>query len=141
MEIKHQTLATLPQLEYCSDCSLNNQGRMKLSHYFKNNLCVVSLEGNIAWGEVKEVDQYVTPLLENEQSKGMILNLKKVKFIDSNGLGLVINIYKSLQKQQAPLALCYLNSEYREFFQWAKLDESISICHTEQEALVALQQF
>ena len=112
---------------------------MKASHYFKNNICVVSVEGDISFKKIEEVEKYIIPLLDNENIKVMILNCEKVDRIDSTGFNLIITIYNALKKQQASFSFCCLNSENRELFEWQKLDKFIDSYSTEEEALAAFK--
>ena len=74
---------------------------MVFNHRIDKSICVVSIEGNIALDGVNEAKEYLRPLLENKDVKGLLINFAQVNFIDSSGIGLIVSIFKTLQQREA----------------------------------------
>ena len=96
---------------------------------------IIAVEGNIALDNVNEMKKFITPHLENEQVKGLVINFGKVDFIDSSGIGLIVSIFKTLQKRKANFALSQMSTKNREIFSMTKLDRILSICENDAEAI------
>lgn len=68
----------------------------------KNNLYIYlegELDQSVATALRTELDNY----LQNTTAKNVILNLKKLSFMDSTGIGLILGRYKNLKKRNIPL--------------------------------------
>jgi anti-anti-sigma factor len=73
-------------------------GAMKLSTRKTGNVVIIDIEGKVVLGEGDvEVKKTVDDLL-NRGNKKFILNLAKVPYLDSAGLGEIIRCYTTLRK-------------------------------------------
>lgn len=104
----------------------------------EGDICIIGIEGNIALDNVNEMKKYVTPHLEDDDIKGLILNFGKVDFIDSSGIGLIVSIFKILQKKQGKFILSQMSTKNREIFSMTKLDRILPICENDQEAMAQI---
>ena len=108
---------------------------MRFDHRFEGTSCIVAIDGNIALDGTNEVKEYVKPFLEDAKISGLILNFANVNFIDSSGIGLVVSIFKSLQKRKAKFALSDLSQKNREIFNMTRLDKILTISENDDQAL------
>lgn len=111
---------------------------MKFQHRNQDNVCILTIEGNLALEGVGEVKNYVKPLLTDRSILAILINFEKVEFIDSSGIGLIVSIYKTLQQRQAKLMLSALSKKNSEIFNMTRLDKIMSIYATEEEALASV---
>ena len=72
---------------------------MKLNHSIENNICIVSMNGDFLHDEVPEVKTYMNPLIENESVTVLILDLEKVDYIGSSGIGFIGATFKTLKER------------------------------------------
>ncbi|HLS20444.1 MAG TPA: STAS domain-containing protein [Bacillota bacterium] len=79
--------------------------------------------------DIYTVDQIKKDLLPLTEKKGhiVIVNLKKVNYMDSTGLGLFIKALKSTQKHKSKLKLTQLQKRVARLFKITGLDEVIQI--------------
>lgn len=89
--------------------------------------------GNVAYlsGEVdvytaSKLKETLNPLAE-EAGKDLIVDLTKVDYIDSTGLGIFIGALKSSEKAGTSLQLTGLNERVRRLFEITGLNEVIEI--------------
>ncbi|MBF0277757.1 MAG: STAS domain-containing protein [SAR324 cluster bacterium] len=116
---------------------------MKISHRHENQICIVSLEGGLIQKEVGDLKNYMLPLLEDKHTKTLVLNMKRIKDIDSAGIGMLVSIYKNIQKRQQEgpdesqlvMVLCGLNQKCRKIFSMVQIDKIMKIYETEEEVL------
>ena len=112
---------------------------MRIKHRMNNkNICLITIDGNIALEGVADLKNYVKPFLENQKVDTIVINFDKVDFIDSSGIGLVVSMYKTLQQRQARLLLTHLSKKNTEIFHMTRLDKILSIYPTEEEALASV---
>lgn len=111
---------------------------MRIKHNIDNNICIITIDGNIALEGVGEVKSYVKPFLQDGAVKAILINFERVEFIDSSGIGLIVSIYKTLQQRQAKLLLCHLSKKNNEIFNMTRLDKILSIHPTQEDAISSL---
>ncbi len=109
---------------------------MKPIHRIENNVGIVSI-GNDS--TAKEVNIIVEPLLRDASLKGLVLNLAEMTWINSSIVGVIVDAFLELKKHQKKLLLCQLSQKVHNTFTLIRLDATIGICETEQEALASLQ--
>jgi anti-sigma B factor antagonist len=83
------------------------------------------------------------PLLEaiGEGAKAVMVDLTKCGFIDSTGLGVIVEGWKTLQErngERAMLSICCPEPEVRRLLEVTGLDQAITIRDTREEALEPL---
>lgn len=113
---------------------------MVFNHRIDQNVCVVSIEGNIALDGVNEAKEYLRPLLEDKKTKGLLINFGQVNFIDSSGIGLIVSLFKTLQQREAKFGLSNLSKKNEEIFTITRLNKILDIYPSESEALSAMSK-
>lgn len=83
--------------------------------------------------------QEMAPLLMSTSSSGhkLILDLGRVRFIDSRGCGAILSILKHLVAQGGDLALCQVNDSVRTVFEMIRMHRICEIYPSREEALHA----
>ncbi|MCB9858534.1 MAG: STAS domain-containing protein [Phycisphaerales bacterium] len=94
---------------------------------------IVSLSG--------DVDLHHAPALHaalvqvaNERPNRFILDLKDVPYIDSSGVGTLVEVFRRVSAYKGKMVLFGLNDRVRSVFEITKLDRFFNICATEAEA-------
>ena len=88
---------------------------------------------------VNDAKEYLKPLLEQQDLKGILINFGQVNFIDSSGIGLIVSIFKTLQQRGAKFGLTDLSKKNEEIFNITRLNKILDIYASESEALSAMQ--
>ena len=73
--------------------------------------------------------------LANQKQISLILNLKRVEFIDSTGLGTMVMCFTALQKQGGALKLLHLSKRQIELLVLTKLTTIFEVFDDEQDAI------
>lgn len=84
--------------------------------------------------EVKgEVDLYSAPKLKEsllslveKGAQWILIDLRRVSYIDSSGLAAIIEVLRKLKDQKGDIILCSPASNVRSAFRIARLDEAVS---------------
>ena len=69
---------------------------MKLTTDMQSGVFIVRIEGELDLSSVNEFRQIADKVLDNQRSKYLLMNLEKLTFIDSSGLGAILGRYKKV---------------------------------------------
>lgn len=85
-----------------------------------------------------EFKRDVAPLLEANTK--LVLDLSRLRFIDSSGLGAFISCLRKLNATGGDLKLCGMSKQVRSVFELVRLHRVFDICATSEEAVHAFGQ-
>ena len=109
---------------------------LKLGHYSKDGIEVIDVEG--------EIDIYTAPrlreLLIDLASKNryqLIVNLDKVEFLDSTGLGVLVGGLKRVRAHDGSLDLVCTQERILKIFRITGLTQVFGIHQTVEQAIAA----
>jgi anti-sigma B factor antagonist len=98
-------------------------------------VAVVWLDGRIVLGEETVALREKVKGLLGEGKKKLVLDLKKVTFIDSSGLGALVAAHASAKSSGATLRLCNLGSRTHELLQITRLVTIFEVSNSEADAV------
>ena len=108
---------------------------MKVTVRQIDQVCVVDLSGKITIGEGDRVlRETLQELLENDQWR-ILLNLAKVPYMDSSGIGELIAGYKHAKEKNGSLKLLSPSDRVEELLRLTRLQEVVETFRDEQEAI------
>ena len=109
---------------------------LKLGHYAKDGIEVIDVQG--------EIDMYTAPrlreLLIDLVSKGsyqLVVNLDKVGFLDSTGLGVLVGALRRVRAHDGSLDLICTQQRILKIFRITGLTEVFGIYQTVDQAIAA----
>jgi len=103
-----------------------------------NGMAVLTLSGRIVLGkESSALREKVNGLLVGGNKK-IILNVDRVGYIDSSGLGILVAMYHAAKSHGASLALCHLGAHFEGVMQITKLLTVFDTYKTEADAVRGL---
>ncbi len=77
---------------------------------------------------------------EIEDETNVLLDLNRITFIDSSGLGVFLSCLKSLSKKNGDLKICNITKSVRVLFELVRLHQIIEVFNSQEEALAAFRQ-
>lgn len=95
---------------------------------------IVALAGEVDLHHTPEVHKVLVTACQ-EQPGLLVLNLKAVTYMDSSGIGTLVEVFRRVNGYGGKLVLCGLNERVHSVFEITKLDRFFKICDSEQEAL------
>ncbi len=108
---------------------------MKATVRQTGQVSVVDLSGRITIGEGDMVlRERVQELLENGQGQ-ILLNLEKVPYMDSSGIGELVAGYKRAKKKSGTIKLLNASARVRKLLELTRLDGVFETFRDEKEAL------
>ena len=107
---------------------------MAYSHRLVSGIDIVDISDSMDLYSVPDLKKFCKNLTHKEGVK-ILLTLEKVHFLDSSGLGMLTNLYFECQQKGIPLKLARLSAEAKRLFVLTKLEQSIPIYETEEDAI------
>jgi len=108
--------------------------RMNINERTVNDVTVLDLEGNLALNENARYRKHVTGSIDAGARK-LIVNLARVKYMDSRGLGELISCYTALRRVNGHVKLLHLNNRLQYLLAITKLDSVFETFDSEPTAV------
>jgi stage II sporulation protein AA (anti-sigma F factor antagonist) len=102
----------------------------------KNNVLCIRLAGELDHHTAEELRQRVTSKIEENKINHIILNLEKLSFMDSSGLGVILGRYKQIKSNGGEMVVCSISPAVKRLFDMSGL---FKIIRLEQDEVFALQ--
>lgn len=112
---------------------------MNITHELKENYLQVFFEGDLALDGVYQAERYLDRLFETPDWDGMLINLKDTRYIDSQGISLIIVTYRQLTEEGKKFILCNLDKEQSTLLKSLAIDKVIPLSNSEEEAFELLK--
>ncbi|WP_003542572.1 anti-sigma F factor antagonist [Desulfotomaculum nigrificans] len=111
---------------------------MHLDIEHKENTLLVRLGGELDLGVADELRLALDKLLHEKKAKHLILNLSRVTFIDSSGLGVILGRYKRLVQQGGQIILVGAQPPVKRILELSGLLQIMQDCPDETQALAKI---
>jgi len=107
---------------------------MEINQREKDSISILDIQGEIDLYNAPEIKEIIQKLI-NEQKYNIIINLEKVSYIDSSGIGALISSLSNLKKYQGSLKIINVYASVKKVFELTKLTSFFEIYDSEDEAL------
>jgi len=99
-----------------------------ISSSIQNNDFVLRFEGNIIAAQVPQMAEEIKEiLLEDEEYGTVVADLSQVEYIDSNGITLIIAMYRSVESEGKSFRVIGAREEISNLFKIIQLDRIFNI--------------
>lgn len=113
---------------------------MKTSILQHGPATVIALEGNLMGGpDASSLNSQIHSLLE-EGKKAVVLDMSKVQFINSSGLGLLIGTVNALRSAGGTLKVAGASEKIRTLIKITKLEGLFELYSSVDEAVAAVKK-
>ena len=109
---------------------------MDINKRTRDEIVILDITGEIDLYNAPEIKDIINKLIE-EQKYNVIINLEKVSYIDSSGIGALISSLSNLKKYQGGLKIINVYASVRKVFELTKLTSFFEIYDSEDDALAA----
>jgi anti-sigma B factor antagonist len=110
---------------------------MNISSRIEGDVAILILTGRLDLTSANELKSASRDIM-GTGSRKMILNMGKVDFINSSGLGTLVSILKDVRSANGRLKLSNLAPYVKEIFEITQLNNIFDICEDEKHAKNAL---
>ena len=103
------------------------QETSKVAFKREDDLLIVELMGEINILDVNDFKEIIKEKIKEEKAKRVLLDMKKVPFMDSSGLGMLISLYKFVNENEGEIVYTGLSDYILKILSFAKLDKIFTI--------------
>jgi anti-anti-sigma factor len=96
------------------------------------NHALVAVDGDLDSAEVQDMRDDVEAVIV--AGRPVIIDISKVEFIDSSGIGLIVHVYKSLTARKIKVVLSGASEQPLELLKATQLDRFLTFSKTLDEA-------
>jgi stage II sporulation protein AA (anti-sigma F factor antagonist) len=100
-------------------------------------LCI-RLSGELDHHTADELREKATALIEENEIRHIVLNLERLSFMDSSGLGVILGRYKQIKQVHGEMVVCAISPAVQRLFDMSGLFKIIKMEPTEEFALQRL---
>lgn len=111
---------------------------LEITQHGANGICVLALKGRLVLGDESSGYRTTVHNLLSAGTKRIVINLEHARYIDSAGLGALIETHRSTKEKGGRLALCSLGPNFRQALEYAKL---LPVFETFPDEAAAVQSF
>ncbi|MBA9027266.1 MULTISPECIES: anti-sigma F factor antagonist [Bacillaceae] len=104
----------------------------------KNQVLCIRLRGELDHHTAVELKQQAESVLEKQEIKHIVLNLKELTFMDSSGLGVILGRYNQIKKNDGEMVVCAISPSIKRLFDMSGLFKIIKLDISEEYALQRL---
>ena len=108
---------------------------LKLGHYTKDGIEVIDVTGNIDISTAPRLRELLTDLASKNNQ--LIINLERVEFLDSTGLGVLVGGLKRVRAHDGSLELVCTRERILKIFRITGLAKVFGIHQTVDQAIAA----
>lgn len=109
---------------------------MEIKTRVVENVKILELAGSLDWSGARLLRRAVIDATAGQPAQ-VVVNLRKVNFLDSSGLSTLVVGLKRARKNQGNLCLCGLQSPVRMIFELTRFDKVFEIFVSEEDAILA----
>lgn len=98
---------------------------------------VVSIEGEVDLYNAKELKDILDQKIKNQQYE-IVINLEKVPFMDSSGIGTLVTAMYKLKKYHGNLKVCNVHGSVAKVFKLTGMESHLQVLEDEKAAIASL---
>lgn len=104
----------------------------------KQDVLIVRLEGEIDHHEAKALREEWQDHMYHQAVKHVIVNVEKVSFMDSSGIGVLLGRYKEVTQVGGEMVICSITQPIKRIFDMSGLFKIVRLQKDERESLSIL---
>lgn len=112
---------------------------MKIEETLHNGIIILTIKGKMTDPNINDIHEKVKKLIENGITK-VVIDLGKVKWINSRGLGILSSSYASLKNKGGSLKIARAGDKINSILMITRLDSILETFPTIEEAVNAFHK-
>lgn len=111
---------------------------MKIKAKKKKEIWIVEVDGAIKAGDEFALAEELENCLKQSEVPKIIVDLKKVTFVNSAALGIFLNIFKEIESVNGHFGLCSPNNDVDHLLNLTRLNSILEVYKNQEEAYDSL---
>lgn len=99
------------------------------------NTLIVRVKGELDMLMADKMRSDIDKKMDNNEIKNLILNMEKVSFIDSSGLGVILGRYKKISSKNGHMYIVGARPQVEKILYFSGINKLISMCRNEQDVI------
>ena len=112
---------------------------LKVRNHYNPDALIIDLDGDFDLYASHAVKLEIVKLVE-QGNHIILLNMEKVKYIDSTGIGALIKIMLLLKPLNGTVKLYNVNETPRRVLKLTMVDKMLEVCETEETAINSIKR-
>jgi stage II sporulation protein AA (anti-sigma F factor antagonist) len=104
----------------------------------KHDVLCIRLAGELDHHTAEELRELASKAIEESNIRHIVLNLERLTFMDSSGLGVILGRYKQIKQVHGEMVVCAISPAIERLFDMSGLFKIIRLEQTEDFALQRL---
>ena len=113
--------------------------KMKIKTKTKNNIWIVEIDGPIKSGMEFDLADELESILHQSEVPKIVIEMKKVPFINSAALGIFLNIYREVEKRNGRFGMASISSDVDNLLEITKLGSVLEVFKNQDDALDSIK--
>ncbi|HPU22026.1 anti-sigma B factor antagonist [Thermoclostridium caenicola] len=105
----------------------------------RDGFTIASIEGQVRISTQNEFMEHMDTLFQTRGSQTVLLDMEKVSYMNSAGIGIIVDTFKKFRDNGGRLVLCGLIPNINRLFEVTRLNRFIQIYPSVEEALHTLK--
>lgn len=105
----------------------------------RDGFIVVTIEGQVRISTQNDFLDYLNQLFDSYATKTVLLDMDKVSYMNSAGIGIIVDTFKKFRDNGGRMVLCGLTGDILRLFEVTKLNRFIEIYPFVDEAIHKLK--
>lgn len=101
----------------------------------KNEFIIVAMEGQVRISTQNDFLDYTNHMFDLYGSKTVLLDMEKVSYMNSAGIGIIVDTFKKFRDNGGRMILCNLIPDISRLFEVTKLNRFIEIYPSVDDAI------
>ncbi len=99
------------------------------------NTLIVRVEGELDMLIADKMRSDIDKKMDNNEIKNLILNMEKVSFIDSSGLGVILGRYKKISSKNGRMFIVGARPQVEKILYFSGINKLVSMYGNEQDVI------
>ncbi|MCW7464956.1 STAS domain-containing protein [Leptospira levettii] len=102
-----------------------------------NQVVIITIEGEVDLYNAKELKDILDDKMRKHQYE-IVVNLEKVPFMDSSGIGTLVTAMYKLKKYHGNLKVCSVHGSVAKVFKMTGMESHLEVFETEEMAVTSM---
>lgn len=112
--------------------------RLGLSTRVESRSVIVAVEGELDIATTNDLQEHIRSAID-DHGPWLILDMSRLDFMDSSGLNVIINAYRTVRERDGALALAALNERVTKVVRLVGLHRQVPVHQTVATAVAAME--